>query len=87
MKNKLYLLVIISSLALAQSGDNYIIKKSLIANGGGFSSGGNYLLAYSLGQHNASAIMTGNNYQLNGGFWSPSSSVDVIFKNSFENYE
>jgi len=37
---------------------------------GGQSTGGGYILADSIGQHDASGSMHGGNYSMTGGFWS-----------------
>ncbi len=41
-----------------------------IAGGGGTSSGGQYVVSGTIGQHDAGGAMTGGNYSLTGGFWS-----------------
>jgi hypothetical protein len=54
--------------ARAQS-TNYNISWYTIAGGGGTSSGGNFTVSGTVGQH-ATATMSGGNYSLTGGFWS-----------------
>jgi hypothetical protein len=52
---------------------NYSIDWHKIAGGGGAGAGagagGNYSLAGTIGQHDASAVMRGGNYAIAGGFW------------------
>jgi hypothetical protein len=48
---------------------NYSISWYTIAGGGGTSSGGNYAVSGTIGQH-ATASMSGGTYSLTGGFWS-----------------
>lgn len=48
---------------------DYSITSSVIAGGGGQSSGGNYTLTGTIGQTDAGQ-MSGGNYSLAGGFWS-----------------
>jgi len=54
--------------ARAQS-TNYSIPWHTIAGGGGTSSGGNYTVSGTIGQH-STATMSGGAYSLTGGFWS-----------------
>ncbi|HEY3855858.1 MAG TPA: hypothetical protein VGO67_15825 [Verrucomicrobiae bacterium] len=48
---------------------NYSIPWHTIAGGGGTSSGGNYTVSGTIGQH-STATMSGGVYSLTGGFWS-----------------
>jgi hypothetical protein len=48
---------------------NYSIPWHTIAGGGGTSSGGNYTVSGTIGQH-STATMSGGAYSLTGGFWS-----------------
>lgn len=49
---------------------NYTIDWFKVAGGGGTSSGGQYNVSGTIGQHDAGGPMTGGNYSLTGGFWS-----------------
>ncbi|HVU27202.1 MAG TPA: hypothetical protein VHG71_05640 [Verrucomicrobiae bacterium] len=49
---------------------NYSIDWYKISGGGGTSSGGNYSVSGTIGQHDAGGPMAGGNYSLTGGFWS-----------------
>jgi hypothetical protein len=53
--------------SLAQTGGNYEIIKSTIANGGGLSSGGDFSLESIVGQVDATAEMSGGGYSFIGG--------------------
>ena len=64
----LILAAILAPLARAQS-TNYSIPWHTIAGGGGTSSGGNYTVSGTIGQH-STATMSGGAYSLTGGFWS-----------------
>ena len=77
--------ILTSAITFAQSSsENFEITKSTIDNGGGTSSGGNFFLTGTIGQHDANPqISTGDGFLLAGGFWAKAH--DVIFKNSFEN--
>jgi hypothetical protein len=55
------------STARAQS---YAIDWYKIAGGGGTSTGGVYAVNGTIGQHDASAPLSGGNYSVTGGFWS-----------------
>jgi hypothetical protein len=56
------------SLALGQSGGDYVLTWSTIDGGGGQSSGGTYKLTGTIGQPDA-AYGSGGNYEMLGGFW------------------
>jgi hypothetical protein len=67
MKKLLLMLAMMASfLASAQ---NYSINWYKVAGGGGITTGGVYSLNGTIGQHDASAAMTGGGYSLTGGFW------------------
>ncbi|MDB6020063.1 MAG: hypothetical protein JWR19_4552 [Pedosphaera sp.] len=61
------LLAKLSSNVAAQT---YAIDWYKVAGGGGTSTGGVYSVSGTIGQHDASAAMTGGSYSLSGGFWS-----------------
>lgn len=57
--------------ALPVLGDGqYSVDWYKIAGGGGSSAGGQYSLTGTIGQHDASGMMTGGVYSITGGFWS-----------------
>jgi hypothetical protein len=60
---------------LGQSGGTFSITKSVIAGGGGRSTGGTFTLDGTIGQPLAGTTSTGGTFDLKSGFWSPSSSV------------
>jgi hypothetical protein len=62
-------LLILASAAFAQSGGPFTITKSVIAGGGGTSSGGTFTLDGTIGQAAAGTTSTGGNFSLTGGFW------------------
>jgi hypothetical protein len=65
----------------------YTINKHSINNGGDKISGGSYTLSSSIGQHDASDILSQNNYTLTGGFWQQKDTaplLELIFSNGFE---
>ena len=53
------------------TGGIYALEQSVIANGGGPSSGGFYVVEGTSGQSAAGAKGTGGTYALHGGFWNP----------------
>ncbi len=55
--------------AIAPAIAQYSINWSTIDGGGGTSSGGQYSLRGTIGQHDAGGPMNGGNYSLTGGFW------------------
>lgn len=74
------------TIAFAQSsGGDFAIAKSTIDSGGGASWGGNFSLTGTIGQPEANRqISTGGGFALAGGFWANATTIDLIFKNSFE---
>jgi hypothetical protein len=54
---------------------SYSVTGSVVAGGGGTSSGGSYQVSGTIGQPEAGAAMSGGGYSLTGGFWS---SISVI---------
>ena len=68
-------LLLVTSAALAQSGDGYDLSWNTVDGGGyTFSSGGDYQLGGTTGQHDAGCT-SGGDYVLCGGFW-PGSGVE-----------
>ena len=47
----------------------YSVAWYKVAGGGGTSTGGTYSVSGTIGQHDASAPLTGGGYQVTGGFW------------------
>jgi hypothetical protein len=92
MTPRLVLFVMLGLLATATlhaeppAGGAYVITKSTIDNGGGVSSGGNFVVTGSIGQPDASLNhATGGGYTVAGGFWSGTTSMEeLIFADGFE---
>ena len=63
----LFLVLLIPTCGFAQQ---YSIDWYKVAGGGGTSTGGTYQVSGTIGQPDASGVMTGGNYSLTGGFWS-----------------
>ena len=70
-------ILIITALAcpIAAHAQPFAIEKSVIAGGGGTSTGGSFALSGTFGQHDASGPMTGGMFELTGGFWAGSAST------------
>ena len=76
------------SISLAQSsGGDFEATKSTIDNGGGTSSGGDFSLTGSIGQHDAATQSSnGGDFSLASGFWaSAQPPQNTIFSDGFEN--
>ncbi len=74
----LFLLVLVAAPAIpAQSGGSYQITSSVIAGGGGDSSGGSFSLSATIGQA-VTAISNGAAYVLSGGFWASECPVITV---------
>ena len=63
-------LLTVSLTALAQNGDDFDLSWFTVDGGGGESSGGEFTLSATVGQPDASNILTGGEFALVGGFWS-----------------
>lgn len=61
-------LFILPTLVYAQTGDNYDLSWSIVAGGGGTSSGQSYILESTIGQMETGSV-SGGNYIVVGGFW------------------
>lgn len=81
-KHKKSLSILLLGLVFSQSFAQYEIKRYSINSGGQTSTEGAYQVSGSIGQVDASNILIGGNYTLNGGFWHENN--DLIFKNGFE---
>jgi hypothetical protein len=64
--------ILISSLFLSLSAfaQPFSIDWHKVSGGGGTSTGGIYVVNGTIGQHDASNLMTNNSYVVTGGFWS-----------------
>jgi len=83
---KKYLFIVLL-LLLNTSSAQFEIKKHSINSGGARMEGSSFILKSSIGQVDASNIMSGGSFSLNGGFWHKSTPVNttgLIFANSFE---
>jgi len=70
--------------ALPQSsGGGFAITSYTVDNGGGRSTGGNFILIGTIGQHDASrTVSSGDDFLLAPGFWAKA--IDRIFSDGFE---
>ncbi len=62
-------ILLMCSIAAAQSGGNFTITKSVIAGGGGNSAGGVFVVDGTIGQSAAGTTSTGGTFRLSSGFW------------------
>lgn len=76
------------SLAAQSSGGDFAIVKSTIDSGGGVSTGGDFRITGTIGQHDATnGTSGGGQFKLAGGFWGNSAAAvtgNDLFKDSFE---
>ena len=70
--------ILVTSFAVAQTGDGFDLTWSTIDGGGGSSSGGGYSLSGTIGQPDAGA-MSGGGYSLAGGFWNVAGAEYDVF--------
>jgi hypothetical protein len=78
MNTKFYLLsLLISALCLRAGAANYSLNWSTADGGGGTGTNGQYSISGTVGQPDASGVMTGGSYSLTSGFWSLISAVQT----------
>ncbi len=70
-------LVVAGVLAAGQA-NSYRIARWTVDNGGGVSAGERYSLAGTIGQPDASTVMTGGMYRLTGGYWGAASGYTIF---------
>jgi hypothetical protein len=68
---------LLSAFCFRASAQSYSIDWNKISGGGGASSGGEYSVSGTIGQHDAGGAMSGGGYSLTGGFWSIISAVQT----------
>ncbi len=71
-------MLLLTSVALAQSGGGYDLAWHTIDGGGAVSTGGNFALGGTIGQPDA-ARLSGGDFTLVGGFWGGSFSQHGIY--------
>ena len=77
--NVLLVLSILALVLIATAFADYEMSRSTIDGGGGTSSGGQYIVSGTIGQHDA-AYSEGEQYELLGGFWPGEPSCFVDFE-------
>lgn len=70
--------LLLTSLALAQSGGGFDLSWSSVDGGGGSSSGGGYTLSGTAGQPD-SGVLSGGNFTLYGGQWDDASAGHSVY--------
>ncbi len=70
MKTAMVLLSLCVAAAATQAQTNFSIDRSVVAGGGGTSTGGAYHVSGTIGQHDAHNSMTNGPFSLTGGYWS-----------------
>ena len=78
------LICLTAASAFAQSGGTFQIEKSVIAAGGGQTSGGQFTLNGTIGQSLAGTNTTGANLSLLSGFWASSNTVSAPRRAPFD---
>ncbi len=73
----------IAVLAQSPSSGELSLTRSVIAGGGGTSSGGEYTLTVTVGQA-AARSASGGGFALNGGFWASPYGEAAVFLDGFE---
>jgi hypothetical protein len=68
LKTKLSLVLLLA--AIAVRAQQYSMDWSKVAGGGGTSTNGQYSVSGTIGQPDASGVMSGGNFSVTGGFWS-----------------
>lgn len=82
------LMLAAATLAVAQSGGSFAVPRSVVAAGGGASSGGAFELRGTAGQAEANSLpASGGAFEVRGGFWHPGAIApppDELFADGFE---
>jgi len=65
------------------SGGDFTLRRSTIDAGGGEGTGADFWLAGTIGQHDTE-VMSGADFTLRSGFWTPSGPSDRLFSDGFE---
>ena len=65
------------------SGGEFTLRRATIDAGGGEGQGADFSLKGTVGQHDTE-VMTGSDFTLRGGFWTPSGPSDFLFRDGFE---
>lgn len=66
------LMVVLTTVALAQSGGGLDLTWSAVAGGGGTSAGGSFTVQGAIGQHDvAGPSLRGAKFEMRSGFWAP----------------
>ena len=60
---------LLAAISLKTGAQNYSIEWFKIAGGGGINTNAQFALSGTIGQPDASGVMTGGNFALTGGFW------------------
>jgi|GEM_PF-3936376 len=84
MKKVLLFLILLLLFGWVNAGDEYAIDKATVNTTGGVSSGSNYQIKSSAGQPDASNLIGGGGFVINGGIWTQQINNDIIFINGFE---
>ena len=69
------------------SGGPYVLTRTTVDNGGGYSAGGIFELNYTIGQPDAATPLTGGVFRLQPGFWGGYAALPTnfgIFRDGFE---
>ena len=78
------LLLLLTATGIPQSGGPYEIKKSVISNGGGVSTGGPYTVDSTIGEPVAGTLSAGANYQLIAGYRAGGGAVPEMHRAPFD---
>ena len=65
----LSVIILTPTMAMPQSGGTFAIQKSVIARGGGSTTGGSFALDGTMGEAEAGSTSTGGTFSLGSGFW------------------
>ena len=77
----LFIMAVFAASVAAQSGGQFQIEKSVVAGGGGQTTGGQFVLDATIGESVAGTKSTGGTFEVGSGFWgggaTPSANVTV----------
>lgn len=66
------------------TGGGFSLDRSVLAAGGGLSTGGDFEIQGTLGQSEAGEAAAGGPFSITGGFWVEARIADLLFSDDFE---
>src|SRR2546423_4635085 len=78
------LVSLLAAMTLSQSGGTFVIQKSVIAGGGGRTTGGAFAVDGTIGQSLAGTTATGGSFSVSSGFWGAGGAPSTSRRTAFD---